>query len=135
MMDGAFHLFAYGTLRTTGAAAHVLHECHHMGAAQVGGVLYDIDGEYPALVLYGNQPVIGELWRCPWQLLARLDEYEGVGVGLFRRIAVQVQRENGDEVACWTYVAGPKLAHKLTPERRTAVWPSAPSNEVPAFGS
>jgi gamma-glutamylcyclotransferase (GGCT)/AIG2-like uncharacterized protein YtfP len=132
-MDGAFHLFAYGTLQSTGPAVHLLQCCQHLGRARVGGVLYDIDGEYPALVLYGNEPVSGDVWHCPWPLLARLDEYEGVGIGLFRRIAVQVQRENGEDVACWAYVAGPKLAHKLTPERRASGWPNPQPRGVPAF--
>jgi gamma-glutamylcyclotransferase (GGCT)/AIG2-like uncharacterized protein YtfP len=131
--DSAFHLFAYGTLQSSGAAADLLQGCQLLGRARVGGVLYDIDGEYPALVLYGNEPVSGEVWRCPWQLLARLDEYEGVGVGLFRRVAVQVQRDDAGEVPCWTYVAGPRLAHKLTPERRTTAWPANLGDGVPAL--
>ncbi len=130
MTDGTFFLFAYGTLLGAGAGSHLLQGCLHSGRAQVNGILYDIDGEYPALVLYGEQPVAGELWRCPWQRLARLDEYEGVGVGLFRRVAVEVKHENGDRIASWIYVAGPKLAHKLSPARSTASWPISANNGV-----
>ncbi len=122
MSDSTFNLFVYGTLKSGGSAAQRLQDCQHLGPGQVGGILYDIDAEYPALVLYGTQPVAGELWRCPWQLLARLDAYEGVSTGLFRRVGVQVKQHGGNTLPCWTYVAGPKLSRKLTPSRRTAAW-------------
>lgn len=108
-----FHLFVYGTLRSGGSAATMLAECERVSAGEVSGVLYDIDGEYPALLLYGTTPVEGEIWRCPNEMLARLDAYEGVEQGLFRRVGVTVR-----DVGCWTYVAGPQLSKKLTPERR-----------------
>ena len=107
-----FHLFAYGTLRTGGEAAVRLAGCVHVKEASIEGTLYDLT-EYPALLLYGATPVRGEIWRCPSPLLARLDEYEGVDRGLFRRVARMV-----DEFACWIYVAGPSLARQLTPDRR-----------------
>ena len=82
-------------------------------------MLYDIDGEYRALVLYGNSPVPGDVWRCPTSLLPILDEYEGVQHGLFRRIGVNVKLDEGSEVVgCWVYVAGPGLSEKLRPSSR-----------------
>ncbi|MGQ0563059.1 MAG: gamma-glutamylcyclotransferase family protein [Gemmatimonadota bacterium] len=111
-----FHLFAYGTLRANGGADSLLRDCERIGRGTVGGVLYDIDGEYPALVLYGSRPVAGDIWRCPNELLGSLDAYEGVNDGLFRRVGVAV-----DGIACWTYVAGPALAHQLTPLNRKHV--------------
>jgi gamma-glutamylcyclotransferase (GGCT)/AIG2-like uncharacterized protein YtfP len=122
MSDDTFNLFVYGSLKLGGSAAHRMQDCQYLGLGQVGGILYDIDGEYTALVLYGTQPVEGELWRCPWQLLARLDAYEGVNTGLFRRVGVQVKQRGGNTLPCWTYVAGPKLSRKLTPARRTSTW-------------
>ena len=116
-MRSHFHLFAYGTLRDKGSSASLLRECVQVGPGQIGGVLYDIDGEYPALVMYGTSPVHGEVWRCPTDLLASLDAYEGVDDGLFRRVGVEV-----DGTPCWTYVAGPKLTRKLTPARRITTW-------------
>lgn len=109
-----FNLFVYGTLRSGGPAAHVLAGCELVGTAEVAGTLYDL-GEYPALMLYGSTPVAGEVWRCPVGLLARLDEYEGVGQGLFRRVGLLA-----GEYPCWTYVAGPALARRLTAENRMA---------------
>lgn len=110
--DG-FHLFVYGTLRRGGPAARVMAGCEHRGDATITGTLYDIGGRHPALMLYGRDRVHGELWWCPVEWLQRLDEYEGVDRGLFRRVGVRVQ-----ELACWTYVAGPALARELTPDRR-----------------
>ncbi|MFS8636796.1 MAG: gamma-glutamylcyclotransferase family protein [Gemmatimonadota bacterium] len=108
-----FHLFTYGTLRRGGAAAELLEGCELVGKATVTGTLFDIDGEYPAMILAGPGTVEGEVWRCPTHTLARLDEYEGVAEGLFRRVGVRA-----GEWACWTYVAGPMLAARLTPDRR-----------------
>ena len=121
-MTGHFHLFVYGTLRSNGAGASLLAEGELIGEGSVGGVMYDMDGAYPALVLYGNIPVRGEVWRCPASSLWSLDEYEGVPEGLFRRIGVEVKMEDGSMQGCWAYVAGPKLSRKLTPARRINSW-------------
>jgi len=112
--SGSFYLFTYGTLRTGGAAANRLAGCVRVTESSIEGTLYDLS-EYPALLLYGTTPVRGEIWRCPPSALPRLDEYEGVDRGLFRRVARMV-----DEFACWIYVAGPALARQLTPDRRLA---------------
>jgi len=108
-----FNLFVYGTLRADGVAAELLAQAGYIRSAAVPGTLYDIDGAYPALMLYGSTPVRGEIWHCPPDLLAQLDAYESVQHGLFRRVGVEVAG-----LPCWTYVAGPALASKLTPERR-----------------
>lgn len=115
LLDGHFHLFAYGTLRS-GEANHArIADCALVRTAFVEGTLYDIDGLYPALMLYGTTRVEGEIWRCPADRLAALDRFEGLDNGLFRRVAVLI-----DETPCWTYVAGPALAHRLTPDQRLA---------------
>lgn len=111
--NGTFHVFVYGTLRSDGAAAGLLSGCARIGPARIHGTLYDIDGRFPALLLYGTSCVRGEAWRCPVELLPSLDEFEGVGIGLFRRVGVRA-----DGVACWTYAAGPALARELTTARR-----------------
>jgi gamma-glutamylcyclotransferase (GGCT)/AIG2-like uncharacterized protein YtfP len=121
-MSGHFHLFVYGTLRSNGAGAALLADGALAGSGSVGGVLYDIDGAYPAMIVYGNTPVPGEVWRCPAGLLAQLDEYEGVAEGLFRRIGVNVNMTDGSTLGCWTYVAGPRLSRKLTSARRIESW-------------
>lgn len=122
-----FHLFVYGTLQSHGRAASQLHGCERVGRGSVRGTLYDIDGEFPALMLYGDTVVAGEIWRCAAAELRRLDEYEGLAQGLFRRVAVGVADggEPGREVPCWCYVAGPALSRRLTPDRRITAWPPA----------
>lgn len=127
--DGAAHsngptfdLFVYGTLRSDRSHAAILDGCERIGEASVEGTLYQLD-EYPALLLYGSTPVHGEVWRCPSDLLWRLDEYESVDTGLFRRIGIQVGTH-----ACWTYVAGPALSHRLTAERRLDTGDWAPTS-------
>lgn len=115
-MRDTFHLFAYGTLLgETGNGAALLGGCERVGPATVHGALYDIGGCYPALVLAGSAPVHGEIWRCPLERLRVLDRHEGVADGLFRRVGVRA----GD-IACWAYVAGPRLTRELLPERRIA---------------
>lgn len=115
MSDG-FHLFVYGTLRSGGSGAMpLLERCTWLRAATIDGTLYDIDGRFPALLLYGAARVQGEIWCCPKDLLRSLDEFEGVAAGLFRRIGVRAAGH-----ACWTYVAGPALARELKPTRRIA---------------
>lgn len=116
-MSGHFHLFVYGTLRSNAAGASLLASGVQTGAGTVGGVLYDI-GTYPALILYGSSPVRGEVWRLPASSLSALDEYEGVAEGLFRRVGVEVQMDDGSVCGCWIYVAGPLLSRRLLPERR-----------------
>ncbi len=108
-----FHLFTYGTLRSGGGAADLLEGCEPVGTATVAGTLYTVDDVYPALVLSGPGRVEGEVWRCPAAALERLDAYEGVAEGLFRRVGLRV-----GEWACWAYVAGPKLATRLVPAHR-----------------
>jgi gamma-glutamylcyclotransferase (GGCT)/AIG2-like uncharacterized protein YtfP len=103
-----FHLFTYGTLPATGLLA----ACDRVGDGAVAGTLYDL-GDYPALILGGSGLVRGEIWRCPVELLPALDRHEAIDHGLFRRAAVRV----GD-LACWVYVAGPRLGPRLTPDAR-----------------
>ena len=84
----------------------------------IGGTLYDIEGRFPALVHYGSDPVRGEIWRCPADLLLGLDSYEGTASGLFRRVAVEIESDGGERMPCWVYTAGPALSRQLTPANR-----------------
>ncbi len=114
VVEPGFHLFAYGTLRSDveGGAPDLLAAAERLGPATLRGTLYDA-GEFPALMLAGRTPIAGEIWRCPAELLNALDRYESVEEGLFRRVATDV-----DGVACWVYVAGPKLSPRLTLQNR-----------------
>ena len=110
-MRDTFYLFAYGTLKS-GAPGGLLDGCERVGTGVVQGTVYDA-GDYPALLLAGDDPVHGVIWRCPYRRLTDLDRYEGTAEGLFRRVAVRV-----DDYACWVYVAGPALGPRLVPEAR-----------------
>jgi gamma-glutamylcyclotransferase (GGCT)/AIG2-like uncharacterized protein YtfP len=108
-----FHLFVYGSLRTGGGEEDRLSGCERVLArAHARGTLYDLD-LYPAFMPYGDTDVRGEVWRCPVGMLEALDQYEDVEAGLYRRIGIEV-----DGIACWSYVAGPAIAHRLTRARR-----------------
>src|SRR5690606_30875491 len=105
------------TLRLGGPASEVLAGCEYSGAATVKAMMYDIDGRFPAIILYGDADVHGEIWHCPADLLARLDEYEGVSSGLFRRVGIEASAGDAP-VPAWIYAAGPALSRHLTPENR-----------------
>lgn len=123
MTSRTFLVFIYGTLNKVNAHTTVLHDCERLGTATVHGTLYDIDGNFPAIVLYGDTPVTGTLWRCPVERLRDIDAYKGVAKGLFRRVGTSaLVAENGanTQQPCWIYVAGPSLANKLTPDARAS---------------
>lgn len=121
MSHARFHLFTYGTLGAKGAAAALLTGCERIGTGRVKGMLYDA-GDYPALLLSREgQRIEGEIWRCPADLLSELDRYEGTEQGLFRRVGVRAEG-----VACWVYVAGPRLGTRLNPDARIHSWPINP---------
>ena len=118
-----FNLFVYGTLRSdprSGGAAAPLAGSRKITEGTIGGTLYDIEGRFPALIRYGADPVRGEIWRCPADLLLALDDYEGVASGLFRRVAMEIEAADGGLVPCWLYTAGPALSRHLTPSNRVA---------------
>lgn len=119
-----FHLFVYGTLKRGQPNADLLVGAEWLGPATVPGMLYNIDGEHPALVVYGHAAVQGEVWKCHVDLLPTIDSYESVESGLFRRTGISVLMEDGREKGCWTYVAGPRITHKLTPATRVERWPA-----------
>lgn len=122
-MSDHFHLFVYGTLQRSKNTGSLLRDCEFIACGTISGVLYHIDGEYPALVMYGAAPVEGEVWRCPVEKLAMIDTYERVNDGLFRRIGVEATVPDASKpIACWVYVAGPALGRKLVPARRITAW-------------
>jgi gamma-glutamylaminecyclotransferase len=72
-------LFVYGTLKRGFPGAHLLRDALFEGAAVTaeGFALYDL-GAYPALVRTSSGVVRGESFSLPREMLAVLDEYEGV---------------------------------------------------------
>ena len=102
-------VFVYGTLKRGGGAFGLLSGCEPEGEAEAKGRLYDIGGRFPALGADAGAAVVrGEVYRCSAAVLPRLDDYEGVTEGLFRRVRLEIAG-----APCWAYVAGPALAPRL----------------------
>jgi gamma-glutamylcyclotransferase (GGCT)/AIG2-like uncharacterized protein YtfP len=81
-------LFIYGTLKR-GCSSHAhLQGQRFLGEArtQPGYALYSL-GSYPGLVVQPTDRVgvCGEIWEVDEAALARLDDFEGVPEGLYRR--------------------------------------------------
>ncbi|WP_404421318.1 gamma-glutamylcyclotransferase [Nibricoccus sp. IMCC34717] len=85
-------VFVYGTLMRGEVNHNQLAGQRYLGPAQTGAgwVLYQLDG-YPGAVREdGAGAVVGELWEVDAAALQRLDAFEGVGEGLYRRETVKV---------------------------------------------
>jgi hypothetical protein len=115
-----FFLFNYDT-HGRSPLQRELRSCERIAEGFISGTLYEFEDVRPALMLYGDAPVRGAIWRCPAGMLPAMDAAAGVAQGRYRRVATNVRMDSssGDEVApCWLYVAGPKLAPLLTPDAR-----------------
>lgn len=81
-------LFVYGTLKRGGSNHGWMEGQTFLGEAITapGVTLYSL-GDYPGLVVEpaDRDGVSGELWAVDDAALARLDEFEGVGEGLYAR--------------------------------------------------
>jgi gamma-glutamylcyclotransferase (GGCT)/AIG2-like uncharacterized protein YtfP len=92
-------LFVYGTLKRGGSNHRHLEGQTFVGVACTwpGFLLYDLGG-YPGIApapadLDG---VTGEVWRVDPAALARLDVFEGVPAGLYRRDRIALQSPFAD---------------------------------------
>jgi gamma-glutamylcyclotransferase (GGCT)/AIG2-like uncharacterized protein YtfP len=81
-------LFVYGTLKRGGANHPLMAGQKFLGTARTtpGFTLYDLDG-YPGMIATADDHdgVKGEVWAVDDATLARLDEFEGLAEGLYRR--------------------------------------------------
>lgn len=86
-------LFVYGTLKRGGRNHGVLSDQSFVSEARTvpGFRLYHL-GEYPGMIADPRSPisVTGEVWSVSDEALARLDAFEGVPEGLYRRVAIQL---------------------------------------------
>lgn len=97
-------LFAYGTLRDARQRALALGgiASRPLGNGTVAGALYDL-GSYPGL-LPGDDRVPGTVIALADEAaLARLDEFEGVGSGLYVRGRATVHLDAGGAIETWIY--------------------------------
>jgi gamma-glutamylcyclotransferase (GGCT)/AIG2-like uncharacterized protein YtfP len=117
-------LFAYGTLRDALQRDVILRGAptREIGPATAPGVLYDL-GNFPGLVDGApGERVPGVVVELPDDAaLARLDEYEDVGAGLFVRRRASVRLDAGDDVEAWVYVYNRPVRGR----RRIAAWGGA----------
>jgi gamma-glutamylaminecyclotransferase len=81
-------LFVYGTLKRGCSNHRYLADQEFLGLARTppGYRLYDLGG-YPGIVAQADDPngVVGEVWAVTDEALQRLDRFEGVHEGLYRR--------------------------------------------------
>lgn len=87
-------IFCYGTLKRNFRAHHLLEGSSFIQEATTAPRyhLYH-QGFYPGMVedeSFLGPGVTGELYDAPESLLERLDEYEGVGIGLFSRSEIEL---------------------------------------------
>ena len=97
-------LFVYGTLMTGGAQAGLLGRARRQ-PGRVHGALFRLPQGYPAMEVGGSAWVHGELVEqaITATMLAVLDQYEGVGEGLYTRQPVTVYTQLR-RVTAWAWV-------------------------------
>lgn len=99
-------LFVYGTLkRGCKNHRHIAGQCYvGLASTAPGYRLYDL-GDYPGMVSdeAKSGAVQGEVWAVDDTALARLDDFEGVGEGIYRRAPVALAAPFDDEVT-YTYL-------------------------------
>jgi len=95
-------VFVYGTLTEPDRVAEVLDSYVYVGSATLFG-LHLVEGRYPTLAPGGE--TAGRLLRT--EGLEALDEYEGVGEGLYRRVAVPLDAPDGHPDEAAVYVGDP----------------------------
>lgn len=87
-------LFVYGTLKRGCKNHQHLSAQTFVGLARTkpGFRLYDLGG-YPGIATLPGDPtaVVGEIWSVTPEALARLDRFEGVHEGLYRREPIPLE--------------------------------------------
>jgi gamma-glutamylaminecyclotransferase len=99
------HVFVYGTLKRGGKNHQVIAGQRFVGAARTEPAfrLHQLDG-YPGMVRGSpGLSIEGELWEVDPTCLARLDDLEGTGEGLYAREPVRLLPPH-DAVAAETYL-------------------------------
>lgn len=87
-------LFVYGTLKRDCSNHRHLADQRFVGLARTvaGYRLYDLGG-YPGIIMFPDdrEGVVGEVWSVDEDALRRLDHFEGVHEGLYRREPIPLQ--------------------------------------------
>jgi len=94
-------VFVYGTLKRGGANHRQLAGQTFLGTARTGPGyrIFDL-GSYPGLVVQPDDRsgVAGEVWSVDEACLRRLDEFEGLSVGLYLRLPIPLLPPFADRV-------------------------------------
>lgn len=115
-------LFVYGTLKRGCRNHSVLRNQSFVGeASTVPGFRLLNLGEYPGMIADHTSllSVTGEIWSVERAALERLDAFEGVGEGLYRRAAIRLQEPFAHELI-QTYLYARAIAG--LPEIASGVW-------------
>lgn len=101
------HLFVYGTLKRGCSNHGQISDQQFVREARTvpGYLLFDVGG-FPGLVAWPDdqEGVTGEIWLVDDRALARLDRFEGVSEGLYRREAIALALSSGpDPVEGYVY--------------------------------
>lgn len=100
-------VFVYGTLKRGGRNHAQMSGGRFVGPArtQSGWALHDL-GSYPGMVPAPDAPegIVGELWEISDPLLAKLDRFEGVHEGLYRRETLALAEPTGTTAFAYVYL-------------------------------
>lgn len=117
-------VFVYGTLTEPDRVAEVLDSFVFVGPATLTGLRL-VEGRYPTLAPGGE--TAGRLLRT--EETAALDEYEGVGEGLYLRASVPLDASEGHPDRAAVYVGDPD---RLDAD---ATWPDESPNADREFAA
>ena len=94
-------LAVYGTLRNGN---------ENIGRVNNTSLVYPGHQRFPAMMQdYKGKGTVVEVHDVTSEDLAQYDMYEGINIGLYERVKVDVDMDSGDKIKTWVYVAGPRL--------------------------
>ena len=94
-------LAVYGTLRNGN---------ENTGRVDNTSLVYPGHQKFPAMIQdYKGKGTVVEVQDLISEDLAQYDMYEGINIGLYERVKVDVDMDSGDKIKTWVYVAGQRL--------------------------
>jgi gamma-glutamylcyclotransferase (GGCT)/AIG2-like uncharacterized protein YtfP len=97
-------LAVYGTLRNGSKDT---------GVVKNSSLVYPGHESFPAIIQNKNgSGTVVEVHDVSEEELVRYDMYEGISSGLYRRVKVEVNMDDGSKEKAWLYVAGDELMQR-----------------------
>ena len=94
-------LAVYGTLRNGNK---------NIGRIKNTSLVYPGHQRFPAVIQdYQGGGTVVEVHDVTSEDLAQYDLYEGIKIGLYERVKIDVELDSGKKQKAWVYVAGPEL--------------------------